>query len=75
MPELMSDISQFLIPKGFRFGAVKAGLKASGRTDFALIPGSAASLAAPRSVDRLRAQWAHEASNRVHMLASFVADC
>ena len=33
----MSDISQFLIPKGFRFGAVKAGLKASGRTDFALI--------------------------------------
>jgi glutamate N-acetyltransferase/amino-acid N-acetyltransferase len=46
MPELMSDISQFLIPKGFRFGAVKAGLKASGRTDFALIvadkPASAA---------------------------------
>lgn len=42
----MSDISQFLIPKGFRFGAVKAGLKASGRTDFALIvadkPASAA---------------------------------
>ena len=41
----MSDISQFLIPKGFRFGAVKAGLKASGRTDFALIvadkPGNA----------------------------------
>jgi glutamate N-acetyltransferase / amino-acid N-acetyltransferase len=33
----MSDISQFLIPKGFRFGATKAGLKASGRTDFALI--------------------------------------
>ena len=33
----MSEISQFLIPKGFRFGATKAGLKASGRTDFALI--------------------------------------
>src|SRR5262252_4502149 len=33
----MSDISQFVIPKGFRFGATKAGLKASGRTDFALI--------------------------------------
>lgn len=42
----MSDISQFVIPKGFRFGATKAGLKASGRTDFALIvadtPASAA---------------------------------
>jgi glutamate N-acetyltransferase/amino-acid N-acetyltransferase len=42
----MSDISQFLIPKGFRFGATRAGLKASGRTDFALIvadtPASAA---------------------------------
>jgi glutamate N-acetyltransferase/amino-acid N-acetyltransferase len=33
----MSDISRFLIPRGFRFGATKAGLKASGRTDFALI--------------------------------------
>jgi len=33
----MSDISQFVIPKGFRFGATRAGLKASGRTDFALI--------------------------------------
>jgi glutamate N-acetyltransferase/amino-acid N-acetyltransferase len=33
----MSDISLFLIPKGFRFGATRAGLKASGRTDFALI--------------------------------------
>jgi len=33
----MSDASQFLIPRGFRFGATKAGLKKSGRTDFALI--------------------------------------
>src|SRR5450631_4135909 len=33
----MSDASQFLIPRGFRFGAAKAGLKRSGRTDFALI--------------------------------------
>ena len=33
----MSDISQILIHKGFGFGAGKAGLKASGRTDFALI--------------------------------------
>ena len=59
----MSDISQFLIPKGFRFGATKAGLKASGRTDFALIvadvPASAAAAftgnrvkAAPLLVDQ-----------------------
>ena len=33
----MSDASQFLLPKGFQFGATKAGLKASGRSDFALI--------------------------------------
>jgi glutamate N-acetyltransferase/amino-acid N-acetyltransferase len=42
----MSDVTQFLIPRGFRFGATKAGLKQSGRTDFALIvadqPASAA---------------------------------
>jgi glutamate N-acetyltransferase/amino-acid N-acetyltransferase len=42
----MSDASQFLIPRGFRFGATKAGLKKSGRPDFALIaadqPASAA---------------------------------
>src|SRR5580700_9094961 len=59
----MSDISQFLIPKGFRFGATKAGLKASGRTDFAMIvadaPASAAAAftgnrvsAAPLIVDK-----------------------
>ena len=59
----MSDISQFLIPKGFRFGAAKAGLKQSGRTDFALIvadaPASAAAVftanrvtAAPLQVDK-----------------------
>ena len=59
----MSDISQFLIPEGFRFGATKAGLKASGRTDFALIvadvPASAAAAftgnrvkAAPLLVDQ-----------------------
>ena len=44
----MSEISPLLIPRGFRFGACKAGLKASGRTDFALIvadqPASAAAL-------------------------------
>ncbi|MGA8042381.1 MAG: bifunctional glutamate N-acetyltransferase/amino-acid acetyltransferase ArgJ [Terracidiphilus sp.] len=59
----MSEISQILIPKGFRFGASKAGLKQSGRTDFALIvadaPASAAALftanrvtAAPLTVDK-----------------------
>ena len=59
----MSDHSQFLIPKGFRFGAVKAGLKKSGRTDFALIvadaPASAVAaftanrvIAAPLIVDK-----------------------
>lgn len=59
----MTDISPLLIPRGFRFGAAKAGLKASGRTDFALIvadqPASAAAMftankvtAAPLTVDK-----------------------
>ncbi len=59
----MSDISSFLIPAGFRFGAARAGLKQSGRTDFALIvadaPASAAAAftanrvtAAPLTVDK-----------------------
>ena len=59
----MNDASQFLLPLGFSFGAVKAGLKTSGRTDFALIvadaPASAAAaftanrvLAAPLIVDK-----------------------
>jgi glutamate N-acetyltransferase/amino-acid N-acetyltransferase len=59
----MSDASQYLLPHGFRFGAVKAGLKQSGRTDFALIvadsPASAAAVftanrvtAAPLIVDK-----------------------
>jgi len=33
----MIEYPSSLIPKGFRFGAAKAGLKQSGRTDFALI--------------------------------------
>ena len=33
----MSDTSELLIPRGFRFGAAKAGLKKSGRPDFSLI--------------------------------------
>jgi glutamate N-acetyltransferase / amino-acid N-acetyltransferase len=42
----MSDLSSYAIPHGFRFGAVKAGLKASGRTDFALIVADAPASAA-----------------------------
>jgi glutamate N-acetyltransferase / amino-acid N-acetyltransferase len=45
-PEQMSDLSQFVIPRGFRFGAAKAGLKQSGRTDFALIVAHAPASAA-----------------------------
>jgi glutamate N-acetyltransferase/amino-acid N-acetyltransferase len=59
----MSDVSQFLLPLGFRFGAAPAGLRANGRTDFALIvadaPASAAAaftsnrvIAAPLTVDK-----------------------
>lgn len=59
----MSEISQIVIPKGFRFGAGRAGLKKSGKTDFALIladaPASAAAVftanqvtAAPLIVDK-----------------------
>ena len=52
----MSDISAFLIPRGFRFGATKAGLKASGRTDFALIVADApASAAAAFTGNRVQA--------------------
>ena len=60
----MSELSRFILPRGFRFGATKAGLKASGRPDFALIvtdePASAAAsftanrvIAAPLIVDKL----------------------
>lgn len=59
----MSDFKSNDLPKGFRWGAVKAGLKASGRPDFALIvadaPASAAAaftsnrvIAAPLIVDK-----------------------
>src|ERR1019366_8516351 len=52
----MSDLSHFLIPKGFRFGAAKAGLKQSGRTDFALIVADApASAAAAFTANRVTA--------------------
>jgi glutamate N-acetyltransferase/amino-acid N-acetyltransferase len=59
----MSDLSKYVIPRGFRFAATKAGLKASGRADFAVIvadaPASAAAaftsnrvVAAPLIVDK-----------------------
>jgi glutamate N-acetyltransferase/amino-acid N-acetyltransferase len=59
----MSDVSEILLPRGFQFGATKAGLKKSGRTDFALIvadePASAAAAftanrvtAAPLIIDK-----------------------
>jgi glutamate N-acetyltransferase/amino-acid N-acetyltransferase len=51
-----SSTSQFFVPKGFRFGAAKAGLKASGRTDFALIVADApASAAAAFTANRVTA--------------------
>jgi glutamate N-acetyltransferase/amino-acid N-acetyltransferase len=59
----MSDLSPYLLPRGFRYGATKAGIKASGRSDFALIvadaPASAAAMftanqvtAAPLHIDK-----------------------
>ena len=59
----MIDASEFILPRGFRYGAACAGLKKSGRTDFALIvadqPASAAAVftanrvtAAPLIVDK-----------------------
>ena len=61
--DFMTDISRLHLPQGFRFGATKAGLKKSGRTDFALIvadePANAAAMftgnrvsAAPLQVDK-----------------------
>ena len=59
----MPDTPHLLLPRGFRYAAVKAGLKKSGRTDFALIvadtPASAAAvftsnkvIAAPLIIDK-----------------------
>jgi glutamate N-acetyltransferase/amino-acid N-acetyltransferase len=73
----MSDASQFLLPQGFQFGAAKAGLKKSGRTDFALIvadaPASAAAaftanrvIAAPLIVDK---ENLSASSSRVRVVA------
>ncbi len=52
----MTDLSRYIIPRGFRFGATKAGLKASGRPDFALIVADApASAAAAFTANRVTA--------------------
>jgi glutamate N-acetyltransferase / amino-acid N-acetyltransferase len=52
----MSDLSHYVIPQGFRFAACKAGLKASGRADFALIVADApASAAAAFTSNRVQA--------------------
>ncbi len=59
----MSDANQFVLLRGFRFGAARSGLKKSGRADFALIvadaPASAAAvftanrvIAAPLILDK-----------------------
>lgn len=42
----MSDLTRLVIPRGFRFAATTAGLKASGRPDFAVIVADAATSAA-----------------------------
>src|SRR5580700_9879569 len=42
----MSELSNQFIPRGFRFAATKAGLKASGRPDFAVIVADVAASAA-----------------------------
>jgi glutamate N-acetyltransferase/amino-acid N-acetyltransferase len=81
----MSEASQILIPKGFRFGATKAGLKQSGRPDLALIaadePASAAAAftgnrvqAAPLLIDKehLRATGGRV---RVAMINAGNANC
>jgi glutamate N-acetyltransferase/amino-acid N-acetyltransferase len=52
----MSDLSTFVIPRGFRFGATRAGLKASGKPDFSLIVADApASAAAAFTANRVSA--------------------
>jgi glutamate N-acetyltransferase / amino-acid N-acetyltransferase len=73
----MDDLSQFFLPRGFRFGAAKAGLKQSGRTDFAIIvadaPASAAAVftanrvtAAPLIIDK---ENLHATGGRVRVVA------
>ncbi len=52
----MSDLSHYLIPRGFKFAATKAGVKPSGRPDFAVIVADApASAAAEFTSNRVQA--------------------
>jgi glutamate N-acetyltransferase/amino-acid N-acetyltransferase len=52
----MTDSNQFVLLRGFRFGAAKTGLKKSGRPDFALIVADApASAAAAFTANRVTA--------------------
>jgi len=52
----MSDLSSSQIPRGFKFAAAKAGVKASGRPDFAVIVADApASAAAEFTSNRVQA--------------------
>ena len=64
----MSESSQFFIPKGFRFGAATAGLKASGRPDLALIVADASSSAAAAFTGN-RVQAAPLAIDKEHLRA------
>src|ERR1035438_7392243 len=52
----MTDLSRLIIPRGFRFGAIKAGLKASGPPDFAFtVADEPASAAAAFTANRVTA--------------------
>lgn len=65
----MSDLTKLVIPRGFRFAATTAGLKASGRPDFAVIVADeAASAAALYTANRVCA--APLVVDREHMTAT-----
>jgi glutamate N-acetyltransferase / amino-acid N-acetyltransferase len=77
LQNFMTDVSRFHLPLGFRYGATKAGLKKSGRTDFALIvadaPANAAAMftgnrvsAAPLQVDK---EHLRATGNKVRVVA------
>jgi glutamate N-acetyltransferase/amino-acid N-acetyltransferase len=52
----MNDLSHYLIPRGFKFAATKAGVKQSGRPDFAVIVAdTAAGAAAEFTSNRVQA--------------------
>jgi glutamate N-acetyltransferase / amino-acid N-acetyltransferase len=65
----LSEASQILIPHGFRFGAAKAGLKASGKSDLALIVAPAPASAAAAFTSN-RVQAAPLTVGKEHLLAT-----